>query len=213
VARPAPAIGRTIALLNFLTAHPDERFSLSELARRLDMNRRRRTPCSSRSPRPATCCAIRRRSRSPSAPPSSRWGTRRRVDSSRWSTTPGRDAPLERRARGAVRGERGHRRGDRAAGRSGDPEPLGLSVQVGSACPSSATGTVFLAWSGPDEIDRWLRHLGPRGRRRAAGAGTTGGGRRAPAGLLQGLDSSRPAPRLSASMPGFRSRSDELDHR
>ena len=22
-------------------------------------------------------------------------------------------------------------------------------------------GTVFLAWSGPDEIDRWLRHLGP----------------------------------------------------
>ena len=31
--RPAPAIGRTIALLNFLTAHPDETFSLSELAR------------------------------------------------------------------------------------------------------------------------------------------------------------------------------------
>ena len=34
--RPAPAIGRTISLLNFLAAHPDESFSLSELARRLD---------------------------------------------------------------------------------------------------------------------------------------------------------------------------------
>src|SRR4029079_18989374 len=39
MARPAPAIGRTIALLNFLAAHPDEAFGLSELARRLDINK------------------------------------------------------------------------------------------------------------------------------------------------------------------------------
>jgi DNA-binding IclR family transcriptional regulator len=34
MARPAPAVGRAVALLDVLIAHPDQRFALSELARR-----------------------------------------------------------------------------------------------------------------------------------------------------------------------------------
>jgi DNA-binding IclR family transcriptional regulator len=38
VARPAPAANRAIDIVNFLAAHPTESFTMSELARRLDMN-------------------------------------------------------------------------------------------------------------------------------------------------------------------------------
>ena len=37
--RPAPGVERVVAVLNFLAAHPDESFTLSELARRLDLNK------------------------------------------------------------------------------------------------------------------------------------------------------------------------------
>src|SRR5204862_283541 len=37
--RPAPGAERVVAVLNFLAAHPDESFTLSELARRLDLNK------------------------------------------------------------------------------------------------------------------------------------------------------------------------------
>ena len=37
--RPAPGAERVVAVLNFLAAHPDESFTLSELSRRLDLNK------------------------------------------------------------------------------------------------------------------------------------------------------------------------------
>src|SRR5205809_7052103 len=37
--RPAPGAERVVAVLNFLAAHPDESFTLSELARRLNLNK------------------------------------------------------------------------------------------------------------------------------------------------------------------------------
>ena len=39
MARPAPGVERTIALITFLSRHPDRSFGLSELARRLDLNK------------------------------------------------------------------------------------------------------------------------------------------------------------------------------
>jgi DNA-binding IclR family transcriptional regulator len=39
MARPAPGVERTVALITFLSGHPDEAFGLSELARRLDLNK------------------------------------------------------------------------------------------------------------------------------------------------------------------------------
>ena len=39
MARPAPAVERAVQILDFLADHPTDAFSLSELARRLDMNK------------------------------------------------------------------------------------------------------------------------------------------------------------------------------
>jgi DNA-binding IclR family transcriptional regulator len=39
MARPSPGVERAIAVLDFLAAHPGEAFTLSELARRLDLNK------------------------------------------------------------------------------------------------------------------------------------------------------------------------------
>lgn len=39
MARLSPAVDRVVAVLNFLAAHPDEGFTLSELARRLELNK------------------------------------------------------------------------------------------------------------------------------------------------------------------------------
>ena len=39
MARPAPAIDLTVALVTFLAAHPGRSFTLSDLARRLDLNK------------------------------------------------------------------------------------------------------------------------------------------------------------------------------
>jgi DNA-binding IclR family transcriptional regulator len=39
MARPAPSVERTVRLLKFLADHPRERFTLSEIARRLDFNK------------------------------------------------------------------------------------------------------------------------------------------------------------------------------
>jgi DNA-binding IclR family transcriptional regulator len=163
MARPAPAIGRTIALLNFLTAHPDETFSLSELARRLDINK-------------ATAHAMLLTLTEAGyllRHPATKSFTLGPALISVGNAAAGRQFEVVDYARDEMRrlsDELGVQCVASAAigeeivllGRSGDPEPLGLSVQVGQRLPLvPPLGTVFLAWSGPDEIDRWLRHLGP----------------------------------------------------
>jgi DNA-binding IclR family transcriptional regulator len=45
---------------------------------------------------------------------------------------------------------------------SGESEPFGLRVQVGERLPLAPPfGTVFMAWAPPEEIESWLRRLGP----------------------------------------------------
>ena len=39
MARPAPAVDRAVEILDFLADNPRDAFSLSELARRLDLNK------------------------------------------------------------------------------------------------------------------------------------------------------------------------------
>ena len=39
MARRAPAVERSIAVLNYLAARPDDRFTLSEIARATDLNK------------------------------------------------------------------------------------------------------------------------------------------------------------------------------
>jgi DNA-binding IclR family transcriptional regulator len=163
MARPAPAIGRTVALLNFLAAHPDEAFSLSELARRLDINKA--TAHSMLSTLTEAGYLLRH--------PATKSFTLGPALISVGNAAAGRRFEVVDYARDEMRrltDELGVQCVASAAigeeivllARSGDPEPLGLSVQVGQRLPLvPPLGTVFLAWSGPEEIDRWLRHLGP----------------------------------------------------
>lgn len=45
---------------------------------------------------------------------------------------------------------------------AGSPRPLGINVQPGLRLPLvPPLGTVFVAWAGPRAIDRWLNRLGP----------------------------------------------------
>ena len=163
MARPAPAIGRTIALLNFLTSHPDETFSLSELARRLEMNKATAhamllalTEAGYLLRHPATKSFT----LGPALISVGNAAAARQFEVVDYARDEMRrlsdDLGVQCVASAAI--------GEEIVllGRSGDPEPLGLSVQVGQRLPLvPPLGTVFLAWSGQDEIDRWLRHLGP----------------------------------------------------
>ncbi|MCU1460536.1 MAG: transcriptional regulator, IclR family [Acidimicrobiales bacterium] len=164
MARPAPAVERTVALLEFLAVHPNEAFSLSELARRLDINK-------------ATGHAM------VAALTDAGYLLRHPVDKT-YSLGPALIAignaagarqfevvdyarremdQLARELR--VQCVASAEMGDEIVllARSGETEPLSLSVPVGQRLPLvPPLGTVFLAWESPDAIDRWLRRLGPR---------------------------------------------------
>ena len=149
MARPAPAIDRTIAVLNFLAAHPDEAFTLSELARRLDINK-------------ATAHAMlaaltdagyllrdprrRRHARARARRARERGGGRQfevvdyaRDEMRRLSD----DLGVECVASAAI--------GDEIVilARSGDPRPLGISVQVGPAAARSSRRSAPCSSRGP----------------------------------------------------------------
>lgn len=163
MARPAPAVDRTVALLNFLSLHPDEWWSLSELARRLDLNK-------------ATAHAML------TALTDAGYVLRHPVDKT-FTLGPaviavGNAAAVHQYefvdfARGemqaladelAVRCIASAAIGEEIVflAASGDPQPLGLHVVVGQRLPLvPPLGTVFVAWSSPAEIDEWLRRLGP----------------------------------------------------
>ncbi len=163
MARPAPAVDRTVALLNFLAAHPDDPWSLSELARRLDLNK-------------ATAHAML------NTLTEAGYVLRHPVDKT-FTLGPAviavgnaaavRQYEIVDFARGemqsladelAVRCIASAAIGEEIVflAASGDPQPLGLHVQVGQRVPLvPPLGTVFVAWSSVEEIDEWLRRLGP----------------------------------------------------
>jgi DNA-binding IclR family transcriptional regulator len=51
--------------------------------------------------------------------------------------------------------------------RTGRPQPFGVNVLPGMRVPlAPPLGTVFVAWSGQEEIDRWLARVGPSAAKR-----------------------------------------------
>jgi len=156
--RPAPGAERVVAVLNFLTAHPDESFTLSELARRLDLNK-------------ATCHALlmtltdagyllRHPSRmtymlGPAlvAIGSAAQGQFQAVDFAREEMRAlAEETSLECIASTVVGNE------IVILSRSGAALPFGTSVALGQRLPLvPPLGSVFMAWAAPDEIDGWLQ--------------------------------------------------------
>lgn len=164
MARPSPAAERVVAVLNFLAAHPDDGFTLSELARQLDLNKA--TAHSLLATLADAGYVLRHPSRltyslGPAlvAVGNAAAGRTRTVEFARdemrrlsddlglacLATTAIGDEMLIV-ARTAV---------------PGDLQSLDALVPVGQRLPLvPPLGTVFKAWAGDEEIDRWLALMG-----------------------------------------------------
>ncbi|HEY8525698.1 MAG TPA: helix-turn-helix domain-containing protein [Acidimicrobiales bacterium] len=165
MARPAPGVERTVALVTFLSRHPGRSFGLSELARRLGLNK-------------ATAYSML------VALTEAGWLTRDPVDKTYrlgpalvavGDAAAGLDRHVLELARPALL-----RLSDElgvqvvASAVVGDDmvivavegqaaAPVAFGSRPGYTVPlAPPLGTVFMAWSEPAAVDRWLQRLGPR---------------------------------------------------
>ena len=158
--RTTPGVERAVSVLNLLAAHSGEEFSLSEMARRLELSK-------------ATCHAV-------LASLAAAGFVLRHPGRSTYRLGPGLIA-LGRAAEeslGVVDVAREEMRalaarlhmeclatavvGDEIVvlSRASADAPLSIAVRVGQRLPLVPPfGTVFLAWSAPEAIDSWLRRL------------------------------------------------------
>lgn len=162
MARRSPAVDRAVAVLNHLAASPRQRFTLSELARDLELNKAtahallatlvdvgylvRHDDDKTYALGPALIALGNAALESYPA------ATLAQAPMARLS----RELDLEVVASTAIAGE------IVILASAGTPRPLGINVQPGLRMPLvPPLGTVFVAWSGHREIDRWLNRLGP----------------------------------------------------
>jgi DNA-binding IclR family transcriptional regulator len=160
--RRSPAVERSIAVLNLLAAHPGERYTLSEIARDLRLNK-------------ATLHAILWALteagylvRDPEAKTYGLGPALVALGNAAGSTFSAAEVArpemealaaeleLDCLASTVIHGE------IVILARAGTPRPFGIAVQPGQRLPLiPPLGAVFVAWSGPEEIEAWLGRLGP----------------------------------------------------
>ena len=162
MARPAPAIDRTVAVLNHLAASPTRQFTLSELARELDLNK------ATAHGMLTTLAEAGYLTRDPEAKTYGLGPSLIALGNAALESTPAvrlaqpqmaalsREFDLECVASAAIADE------IVILARAGTPRPLGINVEPGQRLPlAPPLGTVFVAFSGGEAIDRWLSHVGP----------------------------------------------------
>jgi DNA-binding IclR family transcriptional regulator len=162
VARPAPAVDRTVAVLNHLATHPTRQFTLSELARELELNK------ATAHGMLATLADAGYVTRDPEAKTYGLGPALIALGNAALTSTPAarlaqphmallsREFDLECVASAAIADE------IVILARAGTPRPLGINVEPGQRLPlAPPLGTVFVAWSDAEAIDRWLSHVGP----------------------------------------------------
>lgn len=162
MARRSPAVERIVAIIEFLAARPDRVFSLSELARRLELNK-------------ATAHAVL------NSLVEAGWLLRQPRDKT-YALGPalvtiGTAAAARQRELVGFAEPEMHALADELglqciasavigdemvilarAGRSG---PLEVSVPLGQRLPLvPPLGTVFMAWAAPEDIEQWLHRMG-----------------------------------------------------
>ena len=163
MARRAPAVERAVAVLNYLAAHPGERFTLSEIARDLGLNK-------------ATLHAILGALtesgylvRDAEAKIYGLGPSLVALGNSAVGSFPAVDTAMPEMQ--ALTDDLGFDCVASAAisdeivilARSGTPRPFGINVQPGQRLPlAPPLGTVFVAWSGRDAIDAYLAKVGPK---------------------------------------------------
>jgi DNA-binding IclR family transcriptional regulator len=162
VARRAPAVERAVAVLNFLAAHPDERFTLSEIARSTGLNK-------------ATLHAIlaaltesgyvlreeERKTYGLGPTLVALGGAAVESNPAVQLAVPHMQALSEELGLDCVASTAIE---DQIVilQRTSSPGPFGIEIQPGQRLPlAPPLGTVFVAWSSPAEIDRWLAKVGP----------------------------------------------------
>ncbi len=162
MARPAPAADRAVEILDFLADNPRDPFSLSELARRVGMNKATahavlnaltdkgyllRHPVRKDYRLGPRLISVGEAARSQYPVVEFARDELRRLSE---------DLGTECVASAPV--------GDEMVivDRAGPIRPIGITVAVGHRFPLvPPMGTVFMAWSAPEEIDEWLRRVGP----------------------------------------------------
>jgi len=161
VARRAPAVERAIGVLNLLAAHPGRRFSLSEIARDLDLNK-------------ATLHAILGALtssgylvRDPEQKSYALGPALVALGNSAVGTYPAAECAVpEMQALSDELGldcvaSAGIAEEIVILARAGVPRPFGVYVQPGQRMPlAPPLGAVFVAWSSDEVVDRWLAKLG-----------------------------------------------------
>lgn len=158
MARPAPAVDRTVAVLNLLAAHPDTAFSLSELCRRLDINKATAhamlTALSDsgfllRNPRDKSYTL------GPALIALGSAAAARRLELVEFARSPMQHLAADTGLQCVVSSAMGEEIVFLAV--AGEVVPFGPHVRVGQRIPlAPPIGTVFMAWSLPDEVDGWL---------------------------------------------------------
>jgi DNA-binding IclR family transcriptional regulator len=162
MARRAPAVERAIAVLNFLASHPGERFTLSEIAREVDLNK---------ATLHAILGALTQAGYLLREEPKKSYGlgpSLIALGNSALDTNPvvqiavpemqalSDELSLDCVCSSAIHGEI-------LILAASSPRPFGIYVLPGQRLPLvPPLGTVFVAWSDSTEIDRWLSKLGPR---------------------------------------------------
>ena len=162
MARRAPAVERAVAVLNYLAANPGERFSLSEIARDLGLNK-------------ATLHAILGAltevgylSRDPEQKTYSLGPALVAIGNSALATFSAADYALPEMQ--SLTDELGlHCVASTSIHdeililtRTGTPRPFGINVQPGQRLPlAPPLGTVFVAWSDDERIETYLAKVGP----------------------------------------------------
>lgn len=162
MARRSPSVDRSVAVLNHLAASPRERFTLSELARDLELNKA--TAHALLSTLVDVGYLVRHEADKTYALGPALIAVGNAAVESYPAATLARE-PMERLSREfdlecvastTIGGE------IVILASAGTPRPLGINVQPGLRLPLvPPLGTVFVAWSGRREIDRWLNRLGP----------------------------------------------------
>jgi DNA-binding IclR family transcriptional regulator len=160
--RRAPAVERSIAVLNLLAAHPGERYTLSEIARDLRLNK---------ATLHAILWALTEAGYLVRDPEGKSYGLGPALVavgtaalssfSSAEVARPEMDALAEELGLDCIASTVIH--GEIVIlARAGTPRPFGIVLQPGQRLPLiPPLGAVFVAWSGPEEIETWLGRLGP----------------------------------------------------
>jgi DNA-binding IclR family transcriptional regulator len=161
VARPAPAVDRAVDVLDFLADNPRDAFSLSELARRLGLNK---------ASAHATLNALVDRGYLLRHPVRKDYRLGPRLIAVGQAAR--EQYPVVEFARDELRRLSEDIDTECVASapigdemvivdQAGPVRPIGLTVAVGHRFPLvPPMGTIFMAWSSPEAIDEWLRRVG-----------------------------------------------------